>query len=317
MERFDVEDAVTVLAPEHPRSGFWVGCPSVVHEPEHGRFLMTYRQRRPRGEAAERGWRCAIASSSDGVEFTDIWSVEKDELGTSSMERFALVRHGGRYLLYVSYVDPADNRWRIDVAQARTPDAFDLTTRVPALTAAATGTEGVKDPVPVVDGSSVRLFVSYAAAADFSDEDRRLAHERADIYVTDMTTFPTGLAVSEDGLQFSWTPDVFPVGAGWDRYQARLTTVVDIGNGYVGLYDGSRDASENYEERTGLAVSADLASWTSITPDQPWRTSPHSSGSVRYGDIVEVDGTWFVYFEYARPDGAHELRLARVPRTSQ
>jgi hypothetical protein len=132
-----------------------------------------------------------------------------------------------------------------------------------------------------------------------------------------MTTFPTGLATSPDGVSFDWTPNALPVGTGWDRYQARLTTVIDTDAGYVGLYDGSRDASENYEERTGLAVSSDLSSWTSITPDQPWRTSPHSTGSLRYGDIVAIGDTWFIYYEYARPDSAHHSSRKARRRSSR
>jgi hypothetical protein len=315
LEMFDPERAVTVLEPEHAREDYWVGCPSVLYEPDRGRFLMTYRQRRPRGESVERGWRCAIAASDDGVTFEDIWAVEKHELNTSSMERFAVTYHHGRYLLYISYVDPVDSRWRIDVVEADTPEKFDVATARPVLTSAGTGTEGVKDPHPVRIGPSILLMASYAAPSAFSEDERARAHGNADIYTTGMTTFPTGVGISQDGLEFDWRPDALPVGRTWDRYQARLCTVVATGSGYIGLYDGSADADGNYEERTGVAVSADLMTWSSLTPQHPWATSPHATGSLRYADIVPVNDQWFMYFEYARADGAHELRLARLPRT--
>ncbi|OZM78863.1 hypothetical protein [Pseudonocardia sp. MH-G8] len=314
---FDPERGTTVLSPSEVGAGNWIGCPTVLHEPATGRFLLTYRERRPRGAGDERGWRCAVAESRDGVTFRDIWSVHKDELGTASMERFALMaRPGGGYLLYLSYVDPADNRWRIDVVEADEPDKFDIATATGVLTAGSTGTEGVKDPVPVWVGPAMWLFASYAAAGDLTEQERRSAHATADIYATGATTFPTGLAVSSDGRTFDWRPGCLPVGEGWDGYQARLTTVTTVPGGFLGVYDGSAGAHENYEERTGLAFSADLTCWTRLTPDAPALVSPHGTGSLRYLDVATVGDEWFVYYEYARADGAHELRLNRVPRAS-
>lgn len=314
---FDPKDGITILAPSQPGEGNWIGCPSVLHEPESGRFLLTYRERRPRGQGADRGWRCALASSTDGHTFEDIWSVEKGELGTASMERFALAHApGDGYLLYVSYVDPADKRWRIDVVEADQPELLDITKARPVLTAATTGTEGVKDPVPVSLDGQVWLFVSYAAANSFTPEDSERAHALGDIYVTGATTFPTGLATSSDGLTFDWHPDVLPVGSGWDRYQSRLTTVAEWAEGYVGVYDGSSGAHENYEERAGVAWSLNLKDWTSRTPDGPALVSPYGTGSLRYLNLVPVGDDWFAYYEYTRADGAHELRLNRFPRES-
>ncbi len=72
--------------------------------------------------------------------------------------------------------------------------------------------------------------------------------------------------------------------------------------------------SGNYEERTGIAVGPCLFAWRSITPDGPALTSPHASGGLRYMDTI-TDGTRrLFYFESARPDGSHELRvLIREP----
>ncbi|WP_171074138.1 hypothetical protein [Nonomuraea basaltis] len=42
-------------------------------------------------------------------------------------------------------------------------------------------------------------------------------------------------------------------------------------------------------------------------------TSPHGSGSVRYLDALILDGHWWFYYEMTRADGAHELRVLRVP----
>lgn len=303
-----------MLRPETGAAGTWVGCPGVLYEPAAQRFLMTYRQRRPRGEAAtERGWRCAIAESADGVHFTDIWEVHKSELGTSSMERFCLLPADGGYLLYLCYVDPADNRWRIDAVEAARPGDFDVRKAVPVLTAESTGTEGVKDPYALRVGPAVYLFASYAAAETLDAARRAEAHGSADIYNTGLTTHPTGLATSLDGRAFTWHGQVLGVGETWDRYQVRLNSFARIGHTWLGFYDGSASERENYEERCGLATSHDLRHWIRLTPEAPWVCSPHASGSLRYLDAVPVGDELWLYYEYARPDGAHELRLSKLP----
>lgn len=311
---FDPEQGTTILEPEAGGPGTWVGCPGVLYEPDRKRFLLTYRRRHTRGDpATERGWRVAVAASDDGVRFEDVWVVEKGELGSPSMERSCLLpAPDGGYLLYLSYVDPADNRWRIDVVHADAPDAFDVREATGVLTAASTGTEGVKDPYVLRIGPAVYLFTSIAASTGLEARALREAHATADIYNTGVTTHPTGLAIGLDGRRFDWQGIVLDVGAGWDRYQARLNSVARIGPAWVGFYDGSSGAHENYEEHCGLAVSHDLRSFTRLTTVGPWVTSAHASGSLRYVDAVPVDEELWLYYEYARADGAHELRLSRI-----
>ncbi len=312
---FDPEQATVVMEPENSGRGTWVGCPGVLYEPQQKRFLMTYRQRRPRGNpTTERGWRCAVAASEDGVHFKDVWAVEKSELGTSSMERFCLLpRMEGGYQLYLSYVDPVDNRWRIDLVEGDAPDAFDVRTRKPALTAASTGTEGVKDPYVMRVGPAVYLYASFASAETLGRNQRAQAHASADIYNTGTTTHPTGLAMGLDGRDFEWQGSVLGVGTGWDRYQARLNSIAPLpGGAWVGFYDGSAGAEENYEERCGLAISHDLRRWDRLSSHGPWMVSHHGTGSLRYLDAVPVGEELWLYYEYARADGAHELRLSKV-----
>lgn len=305
---FDPLRGEIVRSPEQAEPGYWTGCPGVLHDGE--RFWLTYRQRRPRGTALERGWRCAVAVSADGLEFDDVWEVRKDQLGTSSMERFALNSGPDGYRLYLSYVDPVDSRWRIDLLSAPDPAQFDLAARRPVLTAESTGTEGVKDPYVLTLGPVTYLYASFAAARPGLD---RGAHATADIYNVGATTHPTGLATSLDGEDFSWHGEVLPVGTGWDRYQTRLNSIVAVGGGFVGFYDGSASHRENYEERCGLAVSGDLFTWRRLSGERPWAVSPLASGSVRYVDAHIIDGQWWIYYEMTREDQSHELRLLRLP----
>jgi hypothetical protein len=306
---FDPTAGALVMEPERHENGYWVGCPTILHDGDQ--VWMTYRRRRPRGAEAERGWRCAVARSRDGIYFEDVWHVHKDELKTTSMERFCLFRRTtGGYQLFLSYVDPQDNRWRIDVLDADEPGAFDIRRIAPVLSAASTGTEGVKDPYVLQIGPVTYLFASYAEARQGVGSE---AHATADIYNVGATTHPTGLATSLDGTTFTWQGSVLAAGEGWDRYQARLSSIVPVLGGYVGFYDGSSSHEENYEERCGIAVSGDLWTWRRLSAEKPWVVSPYASGSVRYVDAMILNGEWWIYYEMTRPDGAHELRLARLP----
>ncbi len=293
--RFDPEAGETILEPADGGPGNWVGAPSVLEDPTRGTVLLAYRKRRPRGgPPPDRGFECRVAESSDGVSFTDRWAVTKEELSTDSMERFCLRRDpDGRYLLYLSYVDPADGRWRIDVVEAGSPDAFDVRTARTVLTAAETGTNAVKDPYVVRAGPAYYLYAS--------------------TFLTAAGPAPTALAVGLDGLRFHWLGETLGVGEGWDRYQARLSAILPLDAGFLGFYDGASSPAEDTEERLGIALSFDLVRWQRLSLDEPWLVSPHATGSLRYLDCLRRGGEAWLYYEYARADGAHELRLSRVP----
>jgi hypothetical protein len=292
--RFAPEAGRTILAPGDEGPGNWVGCPSVFADPSRGTILLAYRKRRPRGgQPPDRGYECCIAESADGVRFTELWSVTKEELATESMERPCLRRDpDGRYLLYLSYLDPADGRWRIDALEADSPEGFDVRGAKRVLTAAETGTDAVKDPYVVRVGPAYYMYVS--------------------TFLTAAGPAPTSLAVSLDGLRFRWLGETLGVGAEWDRYQARLTSILPLERGFLGFYDGAGSADEDTEERLGIAVSFDLVRWQRLSLEEPWLVSPHATGSLRYVDCLRRGGEAWLYYEHARADGSHELRLSRV-----
>jgi hypothetical protein len=313
----DPEAAEVVMAPEAPGAGYWVGAPSVLWH--GGRVLLTYRRRRPRGMAPDRGYRAAVAISTDGLHFEDVAVLEKGRLGTTSIERTALVpplRAGEPWTWLVSYVDPADGRWRIDALRAERLEDLPSGQREPVLTAADIGGEGVKDPVVVGRGpdGTLWLLVSCAAAvrAPGRSPTAEELHGTHDAYNTGLVRCFTGLASSVDGRHWRWHGACLEPGTGWDRYQARLGCAVPVGPGWVGLYDGSASVEENYEERLGVAWSPDLVHWRSLTPDGPAVVSRGASGSVRYADVLPAGAELWVYFECSRPDGAHDLRRARL-----
>ncbi|HEX6509056.1 MAG TPA: hypothetical protein VF221_15615, partial [Chloroflexota bacterium] len=309
------DDGEVVLEPEHDGDGYWVGAPGVLNDSAERCWWLTYRRRRPRGVnpdgLGDRGYVACVARSADGLHFEDAWEVGQRTWSTPSMERFSLVRDDAIYRLYVSYVDPADNRWRIDFVEAAHPSRFDAYSLQPVLTADDLAAvpeeriEGVKDPWVFRVGPTWHMLVSYAASGIPTVEDRARMHETADAYNTGLITAPTGLATSTDGRRWRWEGRILETGApnAWDGYQARLSSVVSAAGFWLGFYDGSASERENYEERCGLATSVDLHHWTKLTAVQPAILAPHGTGSVRYVEAVLHDGALHCYYEYARTDG--------------
>jgi len=310
---FDPRKGVTIREPLGSGPGWWAGASSCARERTTGFFFMYYRLRKPR--ELGRGAECRIAASADGVHFEDVWSATREQIGTASMEKSALVQgDDGTWRLYLSYVDPEDSRWRIDLLEADDPRRFDARSRQPVLTGPAIGAEGAKDPVVLILGGVYYMLVSYArpAAGLGPDQTDRL-HATADVFNTGLTLSATGLALSGDGRRFEWQGEVFgPTPSGWDRYCARISTLVYLPPVFAFFYDGSASVEGNYEERCGLGMSLDLVRFHRASADQPILTSPHSSGSLRYVDAVRDGERLLLYYEYARPDGSHELRVSLV-----
>jgi hypothetical protein len=162
----DFAQGTVVRNPPGEGPGYWAGAPSVTYDEERGDFYLVYRLRRPRGVEPDRGAEVRIARGREGVDFEDIWRGTKEILRSASIERCALVREAaGRWVLYVSYVDPADGRWRVDRVETDRPDAFDLACAQAVLTAADLGVEGVKDPFVFQVAGLQHMIVSVAIRA--------------------------------------------------------------------------------------------------------------------------------------------------------
>lgn len=310
---FDPREGTTVVEPPGAGPGWWAGACSALFDPDEGVFYLYYRIRKPR--ELGRGVECRIARSEDGVRFRDIWRATKGQLGTESMERACLIRgHDGAWRLYLSFVDPADGRWRTDGLEAQSPSGFDPRKRWCIFTAEDVAVEGVKDPWVMRVGGRYFMILSYAPApAKLSEQERARMHATGDVYNTGITRSHTALAESLDGRSFRWLGDILsPSDGGWDAYAARVSCVMYLPPVWVAYYDGSASVAENYEERTGVATGGDLWSLTRVSAGGPVLTSPHASGSLRYLDVVRVDDRLLYYYEYARPDGSHELRVSTV-----
>ncbi len=308
---FDPETGTTVIAPSGSGSGWWAGAPSGLWTGD--RFYLSYRVRRPQ---PERGGETRIATSTDGEHFETIWVGRKEQFDTPSIERCALVRtEGGKWRLYVSYVDGATDKWRVDLMEADAPDAFDPATRVPILTAEQIGAEGVKDPWVCQVGGAWLMIASFATTPPDLAGDHQALHGTRDIYNTGHTKSCSGLATSDDGVHWRWEGSILePRDGQWDSYAARLNTVIYAPPVWLGFYDGSASVAENYEERCGLAYSTDLRAWRRVSLSGPALGPNGGPGSVRYVEAVQGPDWVRYYYEWTRPDGSHELRTSRVSR---
>lgn len=310
MPLFDPKEGMTVTEPLNQGAGWWAGAPSALFDGREKAFFLYYRLRKPR--ELGRGAICAIARSEDGIKFETIWQATKEDFGSPSIEKSALfISPERRYRLYVSYVDGETNKWRVDLLEADSFEKLDPSSRRKVFTPEDVGIEGIKDPFVIMVGRAYYMILSYAPSPKALSEDlRERMHATADVYNTGITKSHTGLAISLDGVNFQWLGDIFsPRESGWDAYAARIGSLLYTPPAFMAFYDGSASVEENYEEKTGLAITFDLVHYHRLTPEGPILTSPHASGSLRYLDALPHEGRIYFYYEYARPDGSHELRV--------
>jgi hypothetical protein len=290
--------------------GYWAGAPGAFYDSSEKTWYLTYRIRRPRGVPPDRGGEARIARSKDLKNWEDIFSVTKDQFGSPSIERSALRKDpDGLWHYFISYVDPTDNRWCVSQITAREVNALDPKSRKSLFTAQPLGLEGVKDPwICENDGT----FYMLLSAAVPTQKTSTQSHSTADIFNTGECVSATALATSTDLKTWEWRGLVLkPEPGPWDQYCRRINSAMLVEKNLLGFYDGSAGHHENYEEKCGIAVSGDWLKWQSLTGAGPAFTSPNGSKSLRYVDVQPVGEDVFLFYEFARSDGSHDLRLAK------
>lgn len=297
-----------IREPVGSESGYWVGCPGAFYDETERAWYLTYRIRRPRGVQPDRGGEVRIARSTDLKQWDDVLRITKDQYGSASIERSALHRgRDGLWRYFTSYVDPADGRWCTTLIKAAKVEQLDPAKREVIFTAAPLGLEGVKDPWILEENGVYHLFLSIALP---TAQTSATSHGTLDIFNTGECVSATGLATSRDLDNWEWQGVVLkPDAMGWDKYCRRINSVAREGDRWLAFYDGSASEAENYEERCALAVSTNLRDWRSVSPTGPFVTSPFASGSARYFDAKFANGQWHLFYEFARADGAHDMRM--------
>lgn len=311
---FDPAEGVTVVEPPGTGQGYWAGAPSAIYDDDTARFFLFYRLRRPLDEG--RGWQCHVACSNDGVHFSNVWTATKEQFNSESIERAALIKSlEGRFRLYVSYVDSGDRKWKIDLLEADSPERFDPATRREVFGPEDLDSEGVKDPYVTIVGRQYYMFVHYAPRSLIpTDATQEELHGTGNVFTTKKGRGSSGLALSADGVRFTWMGDILPPGEHWDHKLTRVDTVLYQPPVFTLFYSGRPGVEETYEDRTGLAISLDLVRFHKLTMEAPALASPYGTGALRYVDAVPVEDEIFYYYECARADGSHELRMSKARR---
>jgi hypothetical protein len=285
------DNAELVVSAPGGGPGNWTGAPSAILV--NGVYWLAYRVRQPLLEG--RGVAVVIARSLDGVHYTSVTKLRREQFGAESLERPALVKAPTGWRLYVSCATPGTKHWWIGVLEADRPG--DLPTGTYRVCLAGDDTLAVKDPVVERVDDGWRMWVCCHPLDVPGAEDRML----------------TRVATSPDGL--SWTlgdPVLLPQEGAWDARGARVTAVLDDTPLTV-YYDGRPTAEDNWFERTGIAVANGHAPMLTAAAPTP-ASSPHSDGALRYVTVLRLpDGGRRLYYEVARPDGAHDLVTELVP----
>ncbi len=282
-----------VVAAPGDGPGYWAGGPSIALD-DDGVFWLAYRLRRPLD--AGRGYANVVSRSEDGIEFETVTVLGREEFGSDSLERPALVPSGdGTWKLYVSCATPGTNHWRVDVLAADDPSKFESASATTVLP--GDRGVGVKDPVvKVIDGRWHMWLCCHPL--DLPDDTDRM--------FTRYATSDDGVDWELRGVALAGTP------GRWDQRGARVADVVQRDGRWLAYYDGRASKEENAEERTGLAAGDAPGS---LTPEEGCTgMRPDGQGSLRYVSMVDLpDGGTRLFYETSRLDGAHDLRTEYVP----
>jgi hypothetical protein len=286
-------ELATVIVPA-PGSGLgnWSGAPSAVLD--DGVYWLAYRIRRPVDQG--RGVAVVLARSEDGVRFESVAHVTRDAFGAASLERPALVRKpAGGWRLYVSCATANSKHWWIEALDADTVEELPRARSVTVLPGDAH--TAVKDPVVQVDDAGWHMWVCCHPLDELGQEDRMTSR----------------YAWSPDGLEWTIQDEVLaPTAGSWDQRGTRITAVFP-GPPAAVMYDGRSSAAENWCERTGVAMRG-LDGRYVPSGHTPIGSSPDTSGALRYVSAVSLPGGGYrLFFEAARPDGAHDLVTQLFP----
>jgi hypothetical protein len=282
----DLDTAEVVVPAPGPGPGNWAGAASATLVDDT--VWLAYRLRRPL--EAGRGVATVVARSTDGVAFTTVAEVFRDDLGAESFERPVVHRRpDGGWRLYLSCATAGSKHWWIEALDADLPEDLPRGRRTVVL--AGDASVAVKDPVITLRDGRWEMWACEHPLTEPGDEDR----------------MSTAHLTSDDGLAWHRHGTVLrPTNGGWDARGARVTAVLGH-DPLVVLYDGRATAADNWHENTGVARGDD-GGLLIADPGVPPLRSPHSDGALRYASVVRLpDGSRRFYVEVARPDGAHDL----------
>jgi len=301
------EDYKVILEPDEDAPEWWAGAPSVVRGPD-GTFWLACRMRAADAPRGLRGYEIRILRSDDGIHFTPVHAIKREDVPIPGFERPALLidPHTGLFKLYacgpweggpwhIIKFDDAEDPTQFDPKSARPvigpqPQSYDRDIRP----------DGYKDPViHYADGAYQCYVIGVMRRTE------RIYHFR-----------------SEDGE--TWAPVGSPYESimdleGWHDFYVRPSSVLPINAGYLFVYEGSNVKWYDpvYNIGLGLAFTFDLHHVIDLTPDSPLALSTTPSdafSTLRYSSWLHVGNEMWVYAEAARPNQSNEIRLFRLTR---
>lgn len=303
-ERFETYDVV--LRPDKDEPEWWAGAPSVVVD-DRGVFWLACRMRTAESERGLRGYEIRILRSEDGVAFTKVLSIHRDDVPIRGFERPALLRDAETGLFKLYGCGPwKGGPWGIfKFADVKSPADFDAKTATLVIAPPEKSyprDQSVieyKDPVIIHTRGAYHCYVT-----GYMRRNERIYH-----------------FTSDDGDR--WKPvgnpyeSIMPL-AGWHDFFVRPASVVPLGVGYLFVYEGSKTSWYDpvYNVVTGLAFTFDLHTIQDLTPDAPLLVSSTPSdnfATFRYSHWLIRDNELRVYAEVACPNNTHEIRHYRVP----
>jgi hypothetical protein len=288
-----------VLKPDKNMPEWWAGAPSVVISNE-GKFYLAARMREGNSPRGRRGYEIRILESDDGIHFTTIKHIKREDAKVPGFERPALIKDPktGSYKLYACAA--LKQGWSVlKFNDAAHPSEFNQNNISIILAPEQTDDEfvhilGYKDPVIFRDHECWHMFVTAF------DRIERIAHY-----------------TSDDGEKWKPVQNSKPLeNCGWHNFYTRPASVLTMTIGYLFIYEGSHVTWYDpvYNIATGIAYSPDLKTFIDVTPHQPLLKSstPGDYHTWRYSHWIKYKEKLFVYFEAACQNNTNELRVAVI-----
>ncbi len=300
-----ISNYTVILKPDKLEPEWWAGAPSVIRD-EEGRFYLACRMRMGEGRRGFRGYEIRVMESGDGVSFTMVKSIKREDVPVPGFERPSLIwdPKTEKFKLYACSPDEDGNWSIIKFSDVESLKDLEPSSAKKVIEAPQRRYErdimprGYKDPVVYFDGNKFHCY-----AIGYIRENEWIFH-----------------FISDDGEEWK------PVGelteplmglAGWHNFFVRPASILPIGIGYLFIYEGSNIKWYDpvYNVATGLGFTFDLNKVIDLTPDKPLLISPTPNqcfSTFRYSQWLIVGEELWIYAEVASGDMTHEIRLFRL-----
>lgn len=302
----EFEAYAVVLEPDTNAPEWWAGAPSVVRD-EHGVFWLAARMRTADAPRGLRGYEIRILRSDDGVHFTKVHSINREDVSIPGFERPALLIDPKTKKFKLYGCGPWDGGpWSIiKWDDADSPAEFVADTAQPVIQPRDKTyprdirPDGYKDPVIIHANGAYHCYLIGTIRRT-----ERIYHFQS----------PGGDTWEPVGNYYESIMDL----DGWHDFYVRPASVVPVGVGYLFFYEGSRVDWPDpvYNMGTGVAFTFDLHHLTNLTPKGPLAVSSTPSNRFhtwRYSDWMRVNNELWAYAEVVRPNESHEIRLFKMP----